>query len=78
MSAAPRPEVVDLVRRTTTASGVPERLEDDVVASRVATILRGDGANAGRETTVPKGGRSLSTETHPRQVKDRGGRRARA
>ncbi len=35
--------VVSFVRRTTTASGVPEFLEDEVIAESVASILRGTG-----------------------------------
>jgi len=36
----PRPEVIALIRRSTAASGVPERLEDVAAAEAVATILR--------------------------------------
>jgi hypothetical protein len=36
----PRQEVLELIQRSTAASGVPERLEDVAAAEAVAAILR--------------------------------------
>jgi hypothetical protein len=41
-STAREHDVREFIRRTTAASNVPEKLEDDAVAEHVASILRRD------------------------------------